>query len=210
MTARVRLQLPAAVVLLAAATGTATASPPLPSDVALILTVASAAPHPLRPGSTGVLSLRVENRYPHVVLFTLDTARSPVSAASPPIRLFALPDAPEAACGLQQVDDRPFVPGRYWFMTGGLAIGGAVTCRIGFEILPAAQSPGRLEFLAQAFNGLSAGYVDLTPEDNLAELPFGQPAPARPVPAGQPSGLAALVLALVLAGLLGRHRRARD
>jgi hypothetical protein len=210
MTAIIRLTLPATLVLLAAATGTATASSPLPSDVALIMTVESATPHSLLPGSVGVLTLRVENRYPRLDLFALSTARSPVSAASPPIRLFVLPDAPEAACGLQQIDDRPFIPGRYWFMTGGLAIGAAVTCRIGFEILPAAQSPGRLEFMAQAFSGLSPGYFDLTPENNLAELPFGQPAPARPVPTTQPMGLAASVLALMLAGLLGLRRRARD
>lgn len=209
MTAFVQLRLPAALVLLAAITGTATASPPLPSDVALVMTVEAAAPLPLLPGSMGVLSLLVENRYPRSYGFSLSTHRTPVSVASATVRLFALPDEPEAACHLQQVDDRPGIPGRYWFMRGGLAIGAAVTCRVGFEILPSGRAPGHLEFHAAAFGGQSPGYVDLTPEDNLAVLPFGQSA-ALAVPVARAAALAVSVLVLLLIGLFTLRRRIRD
>lgn len=198
----------ACVACLALGAGPAAASPSLPSDVALIMTVHGSAP-PLRPGMTGELHLRVENRYPRAYQFILATPGTPVPPGSPPIRVFALPDAPDEDCGLQQVDDHLFVPGRYWFMSGHLGIGDAVTCRTGFEILPPGGTPGHLEFQARAVSGLSAGYIDLTPEDNLAVLPFGQTVP-QPVPALRRTAVAASVLPLLLSGLLILRRARRS
>lgn len=202
------LPLLACVAGLASGAGPAAASPPIPSDVALILTVHAGAPA-LRPGVTGELRLRVENRYPRAYPFILLTRGTPVPAGSPPIRLFSLPDSPDDDCHLQQIDDNPNVTGRYWQMGGHLAIGAAVTCRIGFGILPAGATPGRLEFEARAYTGLSAGYIDLSPGDNLAVLPFGQTV-AHPVPTLRRTAVAVSLLVLLLSGLLILRRDRRS
>lgn len=182
-------------------TGTGLASPPIPSDIALSMNVVSEASSPYPTGSVGTLELTVTRLAGSPPGFSIDTTDTllPLNALAP-IR-FEPADAGDP-CNLQEVTDRPFVEGRYWFLLGNFGTDGQTTCRITFEVLPpAAGNLVPLRFRARAHSGLSAGYIDINPDDNVADLLIGtRGAAPRPVPGPDPLRWLLVAVLLLAAG----------
>ncbi len=181
---------------------TALASPPIPSDIALHLTVDSAASAPYPPGSSGEIELSVTRIAGSPPAFSISTVGTPLPLDAPvPVRFE--PAADGDACGLQEVTDNPNVDGRHWLMFRYFGPDDPMTCRIAFEVLDVPSgSAVLLRFETRAYSGLSAGYIDVNPADNVANFVFG-PSGSLPVPVPGPAPLAWLfaAAALLAAGL---------
>lgn len=195
------------------AAGTCLASSPSPYDLALQLRVLSSTPPGLVPGSSGQIEFTIENRWTRDFGAHIHSGDTLIPGTDPlPLRIFTLDGAADA-CEVQQAS--PSWPlgntDVYWFIpVYGVAAGSSVTCRAGFEILAPATRPMSLQFRTGVHSGTSIIWYDVTPWNNIAQLPFGTP--AAPVPAGTPA--AWLLLAVVLAWLArrqfsGAQRRSR-
>jgi hypothetical protein len=196
---------------LAASVLPANASSPAPSDLALSMRVLAASPSALVPGTRGLVELAVHNRGPRDVEFHIHTGRSPFSLQSqPPFDLFTPAQRPDA-CDVQIATGTGASgePAIYWFIPGdGVSVRQSRTCVVGFEILPGATRPLSLTFEVSARSGTSLILYDLTPDDNIAHLPFGTA--ALPVPTGPLAPwLGLTILLLIIGSRRLRSRKAR-
>lgn len=187
------------------------ASSPTPVDLALSMRVLGASPGALVPGTRGLVELTVHNRGPRDVEFHIHTGRSPLSPQDhPPLDLFTPAQRPDA-CDVQIATDTDAngEPAMYWFIPGdGVSVGQSRTCVVGFEVRPGATRPLSLTFEVSARSGTSLILYDLTPDDNIAQLPFGTA--AMPVPTGPLAPWLGLTILLVMIGSLRlRSRNAR-